>query len=130
VLGLVAFMIMRSGNESAVEVSGLELKLRALLDQILVVRPRTKEIVFGFPALLMGLSLLLHGRPRTAWVWLTLGAIGLISMTNTFCHLHTPLLVSLLRVANGIWVGLLVGLLWYVAKVVGERLLRSAWGTD
>ncbi|MBU0608826.1 MAG: hypothetical protein KKI08_13145, partial [Armatimonadetes bacterium] len=130
VLGLVAFMIMRSGNESAVEVSGLELKLRALLDQILVVRPRTKEIVFGFPALLLGLSLLLHGRPRTAWVWLTLGAIGLISMTNTFCHLHTPLLVSLLRVANGIWVGLLVGLLWCVAKMVGERLLRSAWGSE
>jgi hypothetical protein len=130
VLGLVAFMIMRSGNESAVEVSGLEMKLRALLDQILVVRPRTKEILFGFPALLLGLTLLLQGRPRTVWVWLTFGLIGLISMTNTFCHLHTPLHVSLLRVANGIWVGVLVGVLWLVAKMVGERLLRAIWWTD
>lgn len=130
VLGLVAFMIMRSGNESAVEVSGFELKLRALLDQILVVRPRTKEILFGFPALLLGLTLLLRGRPRTAWLWLTFGVIGLISMTNTFCHLHTPLTVSLLRVVNGVWVGLLVGILWLVAKAVGERILRLVWWTS
>ncbi|MCE5238902.1 DUF5693 family protein [bacterium] len=130
VLGLVAFMIMRSGNESAVEVSGLELKLRAVLDQILVVRPRTKEILFGFPALLLGLTLLLRGRPRTAWVWLTFGTIGLISLTNTFCHLHTPLSISLLRVINGIWVGLLVGIVWLAAKWVGERLLRAIWWTE
>ncbi len=130
VLGLVAFMIMRSGNVSAVEVSGLELKLRALLDQILVVRPRTKEILFGFPALLLGLTLLLRGRPRTAWVWLTFGTIGLISLTNTFCHLHTPLPISLLRIINGIWVGLLVGIVWLAAKWVGERLLRAIWWTE
>jgi hypothetical protein len=130
VLGLVAFMIMRSGNESAVEVSGLELKVRALLDQILVVRPRTKEIFFGFPALLMGLTLLLRSRPRTAWVWLTFGVIGLISMTNTFCHLHTPLLVSLVRVVNGIWVGLAVGIGWWVAKAVLERVCRANWWNE
>lgn len=127
ILGLVAFMIMRSGNESAVEVSSLELRLRALLDQILIVRPRTKEILFGFPALLLGLTLLLQRRPRTVWLWLTFGVIGLISLTNTFAHLHTPLGVSLLRVVNGIWVGILVGFLWLAAKWIGERLLRIIW---
>lgn len=129
-LGAVAFMIMRSGNESAVEVSSLELKLRALLDQILVVRPRTKEIFFGYPALLMGLYLLLRARPRAAWVFLTFGSIAVISLTNTFCHLHTPLWVSVIRAVNGVWVGLLVGILWLVAKHVLVVVLRSVWWTD
>lgn len=130
VLGIVAFMLMRSGNDSGVEVSGFELKLRAFLDQILLVRPRTKEFVMGYPALLLGLSLLLHRHPRTSWVWLTLGTIGVISATNTFCHLHTPLPVSLLRVVNGLWVGILVGLLWLAAKWLGERLLARLWWND
>lgn len=126
-LGAVGFMLMRSGNESAVEVSGAELKLRALLDQVLLVRPRTKEFIIGYPALLTGLMLLLSCRRRSAWVWLTLGTIGVLSATNTFCHLHTPLPVSLLRIANGLWVGLLVGILWFAAKWVGERVLRRIW---
>ncbi|MEN6305019.1 MAG: DUF5693 family protein, partial [Armatimonadia bacterium] len=126
-LGAVAFMIMRSGNESAVEVSSCELRLRALLDQILVVRPRTKEILFGYPALFLGLRLLLSARRRGAWILLTFGSIALISLTNTFCHLHTPLFVSLLRAVNGLWVGLLVGILWFVAKLIVERILQAVW---
>jgi hypothetical protein len=126
-LGVVGFMLMRSGNESAVEVSGLEMKLRALLDQILIVRPRTKEIMLGYPALMMGLSLLIMRRRRAAWIWLTVGTIAVISTTNTFCHLHTPLTVSLLRVVNGVWVGLLVGIVWWVAKSIGERILQRFW---
>jgi hypothetical protein len=126
-LGAVGFMLMRSGNDSAVEVSGLEMKLRALLDQILIVRPRTKEIMLGYPALMMGLSLLMMRRRRAAWIWLTIGTIGVISATNTFCHLHTPLEVSLLRVVNGLWVGLLVGIVWWMAKSIGERILERFW---
>ncbi len=130
VLGLVAFMIMRSGNESAVQVPGWELKLRALLDQLLLVRPRTKEIFVGFPALLLGLTLLLSGRPRTAWVWLAVGAIALISMTNTFCHIHTPLLISLMRIFNGIWLGIFIGILVLLAKFIIERLLPFFWQAE
>lgn len=129
-LGAVGFMLMRSGNESAVEVSGLELKMRALLDQVLVVRPRTKEIFLGYPALLMGLTLLLSRRRRSAWIWLTIGAIAVVSATNTCCHLHTPLLVSLLRIINGIWLGIAVGIVWLAAKSVGERILHRIWWTN
>lgn len=129
-LGAIGFMLMRSGNDSAVEVSGFELKMRALLDQILIVRPRTKEIFFGYPALLMGLTLLLSRRGRSAWVWLTIGSIGVISTTNTFCHLHTPLLISALRIINGIWLGIVVGIVWLAAKSIGERILRRIWWTD
>jgi hypothetical protein len=40
---------------------------------------------------------------------LLLGAVGQASLVNTFCHLHTPLLISLVRTANGLWLGLAIG---------------------
>lgn len=123
-LGTVAFMVMRSGNQAAVEVSEFELRLRAILDHVLLVRPRTKEILVGYPALMLGLWLLLRGRPRASWILLSLGAISQVSLLNTFCHLHTPLTVSLLRAVNGLWVGLLVGGVWWLGRFAGERLLR------
>ncbi len=126
-LGTVAFMVMRSGNQSAVEVSEFELRLRAILDQVLLVRPRTKEILVGYPALMLGLWLLLRGRPRASWVLLSLGAISQVSLLNTFCHLHTPLTVSLLRAVNGLWVGLAVGGVWWLLRFAGERVLRVIW---
>lgn len=126
-LAVLGFMLLRSGNESAVEVPGWERSVRALLDQLLIARPRTKEILVGYPALFLGLLLLLKGRPRTTWVLLTAGAIGLISTLNTFCHIHTPLLISVLRVFNGVWLGIVIGGLYGVARLIGERLLRLVW---
>jgi hypothetical protein len=126
-LGALAFMVMRSGNESAIEVPAFELKLRALLDHVLLVRPRTKEILLGYPALMVGLMLLLRGRPRFSWVLLAVGAISQISLLNTCCHLHTPLLVSLLRIANGLWLGLVVGAVWWGARSLGQRVLQRVW---
>ncbi|MCK5768254.1 MAG: hypothetical protein KAH35_07785, partial [Candidatus Atribacteria bacterium] len=39
-----------------------------------------------------------------------IGTIGPVTLINTFCHIHTPFLFSLLRTFNGVWLGLLVGL--------------------
>lgn len=126
-LGVVAFMLLRSGNESAVEVPTWERSLRALLDHLLVVRPRTKEFMLGYPALMVGLLLLLQRRPRVAWLLVALGAIGQVSVLNTFCHLHTPLLASLLRVVNGLWLGLVLGFVWWGVRAVAQRILKAIW---
>ncbi|MFO7947071.1 MAG: DUF5693 family protein [Armatimonadota bacterium] len=116
ILGMVGYMLMRSGNQPAIGIADLEIKLRSTLDALLGVRPRTKEIFLGYPALYVGLMLLLHGRFRVYWLFMGLGAISQISLFNTFCHLHTPLTISLLRVAHGIWIGLLIGLVWWAVK--------------
>ena len=44
--------------------------------------------------------------------------VGLVSATNTFCHIHTPLPVSCMRVVNGAWVGALFGLalIWVLGR--------------
>jgi len=124
----VGVMLLRSGNEPFLGVSGLEREVRAFLDHLLWVRPRTKEFFFGHPLLVFSLILLFQGRRRGVWLGLTAGAIGQVSLLNTFCHLHTPLHVSLVRSFHGLWIGLLLGLvLWLVVSWV-ERALRGASG--
>ncbi len=116
-LGLLALLIVvvRSGNEAGVGVSGLELRFRALLDQVLYVRPRTKEILLGYPALWAAVWLFRRGETGWARLFTVAGVIGLVSAVNTFCHIHTPLAVSLVRTVNGAWVGALGGMLLVAA---------------
>ncbi len=113
-LAALAFFVARSGNDPGVGVSATELKTRALLDKYLYVRPRTKEFLLGHPALFLGLAAAASKR-FPAWVLplLVVGAIGQSSLMDTFCHLHTPLLVSALRGLIG-WAlgGLIAALVW------------------
>ncbi|MFQ6118185.1 MAG: DUF5693 family protein, partial [Candidatus Bipolaricaulia bacterium] len=60
-----------------------------------------------------------------AIIVLTLGMVGQVSIINTFAHLHTPLLMSLLRTANGRVLGLVVGLILLEIVRWGERLWLS-----
>ncbi len=116
----VAIYVVRTGNEG-LPVSGLELQFRSLLDQILGVRPRTKEFLLGHPALLL---LLLYGYKDNRFLpLLLLGTIGQASMVNTFAHLHTPLLVSIWRAFNGVWLGILLGLAVFIFIEMATR-----WG--
>jgi len=122
-LATVALLLIRSGNEPPIGASGLERQFRAFLDHLLWVRPRTKEIFFGHPLLVLSLILLFRGSRRGVWLGLTAGAVGQVSLLNTFCHLHTPLAVALVRAFHGLWIGLLVGLvLWAIVSAVERRL--------
>ena len=116
-LAALAFMFLRTGNENPAAVSGFELRLRSLLDAVLPVRPRTKEFMLGYPALIVGLGLLMQvraggkGEAFKGWAVLALmvGAIALTSVVNTMCHLHTPLDVGLIRIGVGFVLGGIIG---------------------
>lgn len=116
--------ITRTGNNGAV--SGVELQLRSFLEQVLVVRPRTKEFLIGHPLLLLTFYL---GYRNSLMPLLLLGAIGQISMVNTFAHIHTPLAVSLFRAFNGLWLGMVMGitliLVYRLVAVRGRRLFHG-----
>jgi MFS family permease len=120
VLVALAFMALRTGNDNPAAVSGLELRLRGLLDDLLPTRPRTKEFLVGHPAMVLGLGLLATGRQALggwAALALTLGAIGQTSIVNTLCHLHTPIDVGLSRVAIGWALGGGVGfVIWILLR--------------
>lgn len=116
-----AFFIIRTGNAAPAAASDFEISLRQLLENILVARPRFKEFALGHPAwILMGL-LAWEQRGRS-WLWLLAlcAAIGQADVVDTFCHAHTPYLISLLRVANGVWLGILFG---FLAGVVALWML-------
>ncbi|CCW35535.1 hypothetical protein CTKA_02373 [Chthonomonas calidirosea] len=108
-LAVLAIMLVRTGNDAAVGVSPLELKFRALLDHLLPVRPRTKEFLIGHPAFVLAFAWWWRGRRRLALPTFVVGSIGQVSLLNTFCHIHTPLIVSAWRGGLGILLGGLIG---------------------
>jgi hypothetical protein len=121
----VAYYLVRSGN-SGLALSA-ELWLRDMLDELLYVRPRFKEALLGFPALVLAIAWsagTLRER-RAGWVvwWSVVAAIGTASMVDTFAHFHTPLALSLLRSAYSLVIGLVLGLT--VAWLARRRLRRS-----
>jgi len=134
ILGALAFMISRTGNDNPAGVSGFEIKMRDILDKVLFVRPRTKEFLFGHPFLVIGIGLLGWLRKNkgsaaapaiTGWAALALmlGAIGQTDVVNTLCHIHTSILLSVERITVG-WVagGILGALGWWV---VSTRLPKA-----
>jgi hypothetical protein len=121
-LALVAIVLARSGNDSGVGVSGFELKSRAILDQWMIARPRTKEFAFGVPCLLFAMVAAAQRRRTLALALLLGAAIGQTDVLNTYCHAHTPVLLSLLRTFNGLWLGVLIGVL--VLALFAPRALR------
>ena len=105
-----ALLVMRSGNDSDVSPSQIELTLRHVLTSVLSVRPRFKEFLIGFPCMMLVPALLPLHRRAIGWL-LALGiGVGIGDVVDTFSHLHTPLAVSVLRVFNGLWVGAIIGI--------------------
>jgi Family of unknown function (DUF5693) len=110
VLVAAALLVLeRSGNQSDIAPSSFELALRAHLTTILQVRPRFKEFVVAWPALMLVPALVAGDRRRWGWLFILAAGGGLGDLIDTFSHLHTPLIVSLERVINGGVLGALIG---------------------
>ncbi len=105
-LGMLFFVLERSGNLPVIPVARWEELLRERLEDWLIARPRFKEFFVGHPALMLW-----RREPSLVYLGLlALGALGQASIINTFVHLHTPLVLSLWRTINGLVLGLLIGL--------------------
>lgn len=107
IVGLLGIYLLRTGNDNA-SVSSFEQVFRSTLDHLLMVRPRTKEFMLGHPLMLL---LFYLGYREKYLPLLILGSIGQVSLVNTFAHIHTPLLVSVMRTANGLWLGIVIGII-------------------
>ncbi|HEV2641078.1 MAG TPA: DUF5693 family protein, partial [Candidatus Elarobacter sp.] len=102
-------VLARSGNQSDITPSAFELAVRAHLTTLLQVRPRFKEFLIGFPALMVVPALVPSDRARWGWLFALAIGVGLGDVVDTFSHLHTALAVSLLRLINGAVIGIVVG---------------------
>jgi hypothetical protein len=105
----IIYYLSRTGNEG--QVSGLEMRLRTFLEDLLKVRPRNKEFLFGHPLFILGGYLTIRYRKFSAlWIML-LGVIGQVGMVGTFTHLHTPIYISAIRMGYGLLFGAVIGYL-------------------
>ena len=121
---ILALYIIRSGNY--VTISGLELMIRQFLEDVFFIRPRFKEILIGYPALILGYWFVdIKIKRGYIWVFNALGIIALTSVINSFCHFHTPVLISVYRSLNGVFLGLICSIIFYYLFVLLHRLIQS-----
>ena len=119
--------ISRSGNFSFLPVLSIEEKIRIFLEKTLIARPRNKEFLIGYPALLLAMSMNFLKVKEFKIPIIIIGTIGPVTLINTFCHIHTPFLFSMLRTFNGVWLGLALGLIavtifYYLVKIFRKRI--------
>ena len=119
--------ISRSGNFSFIPVLSIEEKIRIFLEKTLIARPRNKEFLIGYPALLLAMSMNFLKIKEFKIPIIIIGVIGPVTLINTFCHIHTPFLFSMLRTFNGVWLGLALGLIvvtifYYIVKIFRKNI--------
>lgn len=112
------YYIVRSGNVN--EISALEQFVRSTLTEIFSARPRTKEFLIGYPAIV----LFIYYVKRTnvdvmKWILAIAGSIVAASVANSFCHVFTDFTTIVSRTLNGLLIGGMVS----VCAVAGNFVL-------
>lgn len=104
------YYILRTGHDSELMPSTFEMLMRNTLEADLIARPRTKEFLFAFPAIM----LLVYTSIRRFKIWTIVfgvsAVIGLTSVVNTFMHIRTPIYLGLARTAYSLGFGLIIGI--------------------
>ncbi|MBQ8682358.1 MAG: hypothetical protein IJ510_01375 [Selenomonadales bacterium] len=127
-LGIMAIaaliFIGRSGHTAGIPVPGIELKMRAFLEQVMYARPRSKEFLIGHPAFFLAAIAYYRNLPNFLLYMLVVAAtIGQGSLVETFAHMRTPVFMSFIRALDGLAAGIGVGLI----AVCGIWVLRKIW---
>ncbi len=118
--GIGVYYIMRTGHESSAQISSLEMLFRNTLEDNLFARPRTKEFLFAFPALVLFMYSVKKGWKLAAFILGLAGTIGVTSVVNTFMHLRTPMILGFARTGYS----LLFGVVLSAVLLIGIRLIE------
>lgn len=117
------YYIIRSGNVS--EISEVEKLMRSTLTEIFPARPRTKEFLIGYPAVIL---LIYYVKNTNAdalkWILAIAASVLAASVSNSFCHVFTNFQTIAMRTINGLLVGILVSLVAFVANLVLLKIVK------
>ncbi len=119
-LAIVALYVLRTGNDSGAT-SSIEETFRSWLSAVMGVRPRTKELLLH-PLLFL---IFYFGYNKKLLPILLLTSIAQVSLVNTFCHIHTPMLISLERTFLGLVIGIIIGIVLLVIIKVGQNIWQK-----
>lgn len=123
--GVILYIyIARSGHETTVQPSDIEMIFRNFLELKLLARPRLKEFLMAVPALMMFsyISYKVY-KPLVALLGIP-AVITFTSIINTFSHLRAPIYLSVVRTFLAIGFGIVIGLIGMLVFEGGERLYK------
>ncbi|MBN2219444.1 MAG: hypothetical protein JW697_04125 [Kosmotogaceae bacterium] len=101
------YYILRSGNFSFVLDS--ERMVRDYLDNLLLVRPRFKELL-AYPLLAILIHFSFDIKGKLGPIIASGGSLVIVSIVNTFCHATVPLWTDLVRSLYGLGFGTVISL--------------------
>lgn len=116
---VLLYYLSRTGNTG--NASDVERSFRGALENAMGVRPRTKEFLLAHPIFILG-AYLAYQKYRHAAYLFVIGVIGQLSIIDTSAHIHTPLIITLIRIGYGMFFGILVSLLYIAVWHLGIRL--------
>jgi hypothetical protein len=124
ILAVGAYYIIRSGNVESI--SSVEKTMRNTLTEIFSARPRTKEFLVGYPALIL-LAYYIKKTDIKLIQWLLAIAASILaaSVTNSFCHVFTDYSVIVSRTVNGLIVGAFVCAGAIVLNLIIVKIAKS-----
>lgn len=114
-----AIYVARTGNTTA-ELSSIEAAMRSFLNDVMGVRPRSKEFLIGYP---LTLVMFYYGATKGKWFLSIPAVIGQVSLVNTYAHIHTALVMSLHRSLNGLILGIVLGII----AILAMELFLKLW---
>lgn len=129
-LMMAALLIVALRSDNISNVPAWEVAFRNFIERLLLVRPRTKEFLIGYPALVIYWYIVRKGWGIHYREVLRIASVfAFSSAVNTFCHFHTLLMLSVIRVFNGWWLGLLIGIVAVAAiNFIGIPMWKKGLG--
>lgn len=128
VLAIGYVYLARTGHETNIQPSNLEMIGRNFMELKLMARPRTKEFLMAFPAVILALYAVLKRNKLATFIIGLLVVIGQTSIVNTFTHLRTPMYLSLIRTFYGFVFGLIMGIIYVILLNLGVKILNTLRG--
>lgn len=119
--------LARTGHEGNLQPMEIEMIIRNILEERLLVRPRTKEFTVAFPALLLGAYLASLRYKSLVFLSGLAAVIGQTSIVNTFSHLRTPVIVSTIRTAYSLLAGIGFAAVYLALLIIAVWILER-WG--
>ncbi len=126
---IVYIYIARSGHETNVEALNIEIIFRNFLENVLLARPRTKEILMAFPAFSATVYLACRGYQRILFPFALTSMIGFTSVVNTFCHSRAPIYLSTVRELISLAMGIVIGVIVLAVLEIINRIYVAYFGS-
>ncbi len=128
ILAIGYIYIARTGHETNVQPSNFEMIGRNFLELKLIARPRIKEFIFAFPAVIVAAYMMLNRKKLGMFLSGMVIVIGQTSIVNTFSHLRTPMYLSIIRTIYGVLFGTILGIIYIALLVLGLKLGKTLRG--